>query len=124
MSDINVVLLTGNLTKDPELKYTPSGMAVCDYTIAVNGYKKDKAEGEKDPVSFVDCVSFNKQAEAISQYQKKGSMLTVSGKIKQERWEKDGQKHSRIKIMVSRVKFSQKSKDTKVADKSDSAIPF
>jgi single-strand DNA-binding protein len=107
MAGINVVVLSGNLTRDPELKALPSGTAVCDLGLAVNGYVANK--GPK--VDFFDVTCFGKVAEAVAQYLTKGSHIAISGRLEQQRWEnKDGQKRTKIKVVADRIEFPSKGK--------------
>jgi len=99
-NDLNRVVLIGRLTKDPELKYTPSNTAVCSFSLANNKtYVKD---GEKkDSVSFFNCIAWAKLGEVIAQYCKKGKQLAVEGRIQQRSWDdKDGNKRSTVEIVV------------------------
>lgn len=95
MSDINSVVLCGRVTKDAELKYTSGGTAVSEISIAVNRYAgKDKGE----EVSFFEVNLWGKTAEALVQYLTKGRQIVVQGELRQERWEKDGQKQSKVTV--------------------------
>jgi len=107
MANVNIVVLAGNLTRDPELRHTPSGAAVCDFSLAVNRRWTDNAGQKKEDVSFIDCVAWAKTAELVSTYLKKGSAALVEGEIRQERWEDNatGGQRSRIKVNVARVQF-------------------
>ena len=99
---MNQEIITGNLTADPELRYSNSGMAICNFSIAYNHYKKDK----DDEVSFFNCVAFNKTAETIAQHFKKGGKILIHGELKQSRWTTDdGQKRSKVEIIVQRFEF-------------------
>ena len=99
-NDLNNVILVGRITAEIELAYTPSGAAYSNFSLAVNRKYNDKEE-----VSFINCTSWNKTAEIMSQYCKKGSQVAVSGELIQDRWEKDGQKQSKIKVVVRNVQF-------------------
>jgi single-strand DNA-binding protein len=104
MNDLNQVTIEGRLTRDPELSYTPAGTAVCKLSLAVNrSYKKD--DEWKEEVSYVDVTAWAKTAEAVCNRLHKGNGAVVSGYLKQERWEKDGQKHSRMGVVADRVIF-------------------
>jgi single-strand DNA-binding protein len=102
------VIIIGNITRQPELKYTPSGVAVCEFGIAIN--KKRKGE---DKVCFLDIVSFNKTAEFVQKYFSKGSEILVEGEHDQDIWDdKDtGKKRSKIKIIANQVNFVGKKAD-------------
>ena len=98
-------IITGNITRDPELRTTPSGSQVCSFSVAVNRNYKDSSGESKEDVSFIDCSAWGKAAEIISQYAKKGTGILVSGRLDQRSWEKDGQKHSRVEIVVEDFNF-------------------
>lgn len=101
----NQVTVGGNLTRDIEIKYTPSGMAVCDISLAVNERRKSGNE-YIDEVSYVDCTAFGKTAEVMEKYLGKGSSVLIGGKLKQERWQdKDGHNRSRLKVIVDRMQM-------------------
>ena len=115
----NKIILIGNLTKDPELRYTPQGTAVASFRIAVNS--KIKQQGElKDETLFIGVVVFGKQAESAGQYLSKGRSVLVEGRLQERSWEKDGQKHSRMEVVASSVRFL--SKKTGTAETGDSAL--
>ena len=98
MTDINIVSVVGRLARDMELKYTTSGMAVANFSIAVNRSRK---QGDQwvDEASFFECSLFGKQAEALKPYLKKGQQVAISGFLKQERWQgQDGNNHSVVRI--------------------------
>lgn len=106
MASYNRVILIGNLTKDPELRRTPSGTAVCDLRIAVNDSYRNK-EGERiERALFVDVVVWDKQAEACNQYLKKGNPLFVEGRLQYEEWKTpQGESRNRLRIVASRTQF-------------------
>jgi single-strand DNA-binding protein len=99
---INHVVLVGNLTRNAELKYTNSGMAISAFAIAVNMRRK-KDEQWVDEAHFFDIEYFGKGAEAVNQYLVKGKQVGVEGSLRQDRWEKDGQARSKVKITASNV---------------------
>lgn len=107
MPNVNIVVLAGNLVRDPELRHTPGGAAVCDFALAVNRRWTDNAGQKKEEVSFIDCTAWAKTAELVSTYLRKGSAALVEGEIRQERWEDSatGGQRSRIKVNVARVQF-------------------
>ncbi len=95
------VIIMGNLTRDPELRTTPSGSQVCSFSVAVNRNYKDQ-----DQTSFFDCSAWGKVGETIAQYTHKGSGILVSGRLDQRSWEdKEGQKRSRVEINVDDFTF-------------------
>jgi single-strand DNA-binding protein len=104
MSDLNSVNLIGRLTRDAELKYTSGGTAVCKFAIAVNRKKKD-GENWVDEASFFDIVLWGRQGEALNQYLVKGKQVGVKGELRQERWEQDGQKRSRIEVVAMDIQL-------------------
>lgn len=103
---LNKVFLMGNLTRDPELKYTPQGTAVCDFAIAVNEKFKAKDGSWQDKVHYIDIVAWARQAETCGEYLKKGRPVFVEGRLQQDRWEQpDGQKRNKIRVNAIRVVF-------------------
>jgi single-strand DNA-binding protein len=107
MPNANLVVLMGHLTADPELRYTPQGAAVCDFTIASNR-RYTKEDGEKqEEVVFVDVTAWRRQAETCAEYLKKGSCAHVEGRLVQESWEdkETGKKRSKLKIVANSVQF-------------------
>ena len=109
MANFNKVILAGNLTRDPELRYTPKGTAVARITLAINRtYGGGEGGGEKkEEVSFVDVDVWGRQAEVISQYMKKGRPLLVEGRLKQDTWEDKNtkQKQSKLKVVLESFSF-------------------
>src|ERR1700733_21176 len=108
MASFNRVILVGNLTRDPELRYTPKGTAVARITLAVNRTFTSGEGGEKkEEVSFVDVDVWGRQAEVISQYMKKGRPLLVEGRLKQDTWEDKNtkQKQSKLKVVLESFSF-------------------
>jgi single-strand DNA-binding protein len=99
---INHVVLVGNLTRNAELKYTNGGMAISTFSIAVNQRRK-KDEQWVDEAHFFDVEYFGKAAEAVNQYLVKGKQVGVEGSLRQDRWEKDGQPRSKVKITASNL---------------------
>jgi single-strand DNA-binding protein len=104
MASFNRVILVGNLTRDPELRYIPSGTAVSDISIAVNDRVK-RGDQWVDEVSYVDITMWGRTAEIANEYLSKGSPVLIEGRLKQDRWEKDGQKHSKLKVTCDRMQM-------------------
>jgi len=104
MTDTNLVVLIGRLTRDAELKYTQGGMPVCKFSIAVNKSKKNGDTWE-DVANFFDIVLWGKQGETLNQYLVKGKQVAVEGELHQNRWEQDGQSRSKVEIMASNVQL-------------------
>lgn len=99
-------IIVGNVTRDPELRSTPSGAQVCSFSVAVNRNYRDNSGNNQESVSFIDCSAWGRPAEIIAQYAKKGSGILVSGRIEQRSWEdKDGQRRSRVEIVVEDFNF-------------------
>jgi single-strand DNA-binding protein len=108
VTGFNKVILIGNLTKNPELRYTPSGTPVASFGLAVNR-KFRQADELKDEVCYVDIVVFGKQAEHCGQYLSKGNGVIVDGRLQQRRWEtEDGQKRSKHEVVAQTVTFLPK----------------
>ncbi len=105
MASFNKVMLMGNLTRDPEVRYTPSGMAVADIRLAVNRRYRTADGQERDDTCFVNVTVWAKQAETCGQYLKKGRPVFVEGRLKFDEWEKDGQKLNRLSVVAERVQF-------------------
>ena len=98
---INRYIATGNLTREPELRRTANGMAVLNIGIAVNDRRKNQQSGEwEDYPNFLTCVMFGTRAESVSGYLHKGSKVAIEGKLRFSQWEKDGQKRSKIEVMI------------------------
>ena len=106
MANLNKVFLIGNLTRDPDLRYTPGGTAVANLGIAVNRKFKDSSGELKEEVCFLTVTVWDKQAEACCQYLKKGRPVFVEGVLQSRFWETgDGQKRSAIDVRAERVQF-------------------
>ena len=100
-------IITGNLTRDPEMRNTTSGAAVCSFTVAVNRTFRDGSGNQQEAVSFFDCSAWGKPGEIINQYAKKGTGILVSGRLDQRSWDdkNTGQKRSRYEIVVEDFNF-------------------
>jgi single-strand DNA-binding protein len=106
MASFNKVIFMGNLTRDPELRYTPGGLAVCNFDIAVNSSYKSQKEDGKDETLFIRIVTFNKQAENCGQYLKKGRPVFVEGRLSISNWQgEDGVKRYRTEVVAQSVQF-------------------
>ncbi len=103
---INRVIISGNLTRDPELRQTQSGMPVLGLGVAVNDRRKNQTTGEwEDYPNFIDCTMFGSRAEALSRYLSKGTKVAIEGKLRWSQWERDGQKRSKIEVIVDELEF-------------------
>ena len=106
MASLNKVLLIGNLTRDPELRYIPSGSAVASFTLAINRVYKLQTGEKKEEVSFVRVVVWGRMAETCGEYLKKGSPAFVEGRLQSRSWDgPDGQKRSTIEVIATSVQF-------------------
>src|SRR5439155_9423410 len=107
MANFNKVILAGNLTRNPELRYTPKGTAVARFTLAINRNYTTETGEKKEEVSFVDVDAWARQAEVIAQYMKKGRPLLVEGRLKQDTWEDKNthQKQSKLKVVLEGFSF-------------------
>lgn len=103
----NKVILMGNLTRDPEVRTTPSGQSVANFSIAVNRTWKGQDGNTQEAVSYIDCVAWGKTGEIIAQYMQKGRSLLVSGRLDQRSWDdkETGQKRSKVEVVVEDFNF-------------------
>lgn len=104
MASYNRVILVGNLTRDPELRYIPSGTAVSEIGLAVNDRVK-KGDQWVDETTFVDVTLWARTAEVASQYLSKGSSVLIEGRLKLDSWEKDGQKRSKLRVIADKMQM-------------------
>lgn len=105
MASLNKVIIIGNLTRDPEKRVTPSGMAVVELRLAVNRRYKSNTGEERDEVCYLDVTVWGRTGEACAEYLRKGSSVLVEGRLKMDQWEKDGQKRSKISVVAEVVQF-------------------
>ena len=103
---INRVNISGNLTRDPEMRGTTGGTSVLSFGVAVNDRRRNQQTGEwEDYPNFVDCVMFGTRAEAISRYLSKGTKVAIEGKLRYSSWERDGQRRSKLEVIVDEIEF-------------------
>lgn len=102
---INQVMLTGNLTRDPELRSTASGTSVMKFGIAVNDRVKNNQGEWEDYPNFIDCTMFGKRAEGVSRYLSKGGKVAIKGRLRYSQWEKDGEKRSKLEVIVDEIEL-------------------
>lgn len=103
---INRVNISGNLTRDPELRATASGTQVLSFGVAVNDRRRNPQTGDwEDYPNFVDCTMFGTRAEAVSRYLSKGSKVAIEGKLRYSSWERDGQRRSKLEVIVDEIEF-------------------
>lgn len=104
MADINQVVLVGRLTRDSVLKYTTSGGAICNFSVAVNRRRKSGEEWI-DEASFFDIALFGRQGESLSRYLQKGKQVAIQGDLRQYCWEKDGQNYSKVGVVANNIQL-------------------
>jgi single-strand DNA-binding protein len=105
MASYNRVILVGNLTRDPELRYIPSGTAVSDLGLAVNDRRKTASGEWVDETTFVDVTLWGRTAEVASEYLGKGSSVLIEGRLKLDTWEKDGKKNSKLRVICEKMQM-------------------
>lgn len=116
---INRVIISGNLTRDPELRSTASGMPVLQFGVAVNDRRKNSQTGEwEDYPNFVDCTMFGARAEGVAKYLAKGTKVSIEGKLRYSAWESDGQRRSKLEVIVDEIEFLSRSEGASSANTS------
>jgi len=130
MNDTNFFVLIGRITRDAEIRYSNGGMAISQFSIAVNTTKKN-GDSYEDEVNFFDSALFNKRAESLNQYLTKGQQVAITGVLKQDRWEQEGQKRSKVKLICNDIQLlggKQNSQQNQAPSSGgvddDSEIPF
>ena len=114
MANFNKVILAGNLTRDPELRYTPKGSAIADLSLAINRSWKSESGETKEEVTFVDVAAYGRTAEVIAQYLKKGRPLLIEGRLKLDQWDdkQTGQKRSKLRVVCENFQFLDSGRPT------------
>ncbi len=102
---INQVMLMGNLTRDPELRNTPSGQSVCSFSLAINRSWQDQSGQAQEAVDYFDVVAWGKLGELVNQYLSKGRKCLVQGRLSQRSWEQEGQKRNKVEVVATDVTF-------------------
>ena len=103
---INRAAISGNLTRDPELRRTQGGIAILSFCVAVNERRKNSKTGEwEDYANYIDCTMFGNRAEGLSDKLSKGSKVCIEGKLRWSQWERDGQKRSKVTVVVDELDF-------------------
>lgn len=103
---INRVVISGNITRDAELRQTASGMAVLGFSVAVNDRRKNQqTEQWEDYPNYIDCSMFGTRAEKIAPYLSKGTKVAIAGKLRWSQWERDGQMRSKVEVIVDEIEF-------------------
>ena len=109
---INRVCISGNLTRDPEIRSTAGGTSVMGFGVAVNERRKNAQTGEwEDYPNFVDCTLFGRRAEALERYLSKGSKVAIEGKLRWSQWESDGQRRSKLEVVVEEIELMSRRED-------------
>lgn len=125
MSSFNRVILVGNLTREPELRVTPRGTAICQFGIATNRRFKDEAGNQREEVTFVDVEAWGKAAELVAKYLSRGSQALVEGRLKLDQWEEKttGQKRQKLKVVLESVQFLGRPKSDEPAPSTEKMTP-
>lgn len=124
---INKCQLSGNISRDPEIRQTASGMPVLTFGLAVNERQKNSRTGEwEDYTNWIDCTMFGKRAESVHKWLEKGKKVFVDGKLRYSQWERDGQKRSKIEVIVEDIDFgfTNETKKSRAQESSYDDIPF
>lgn len=119
---INRVNISGNLTRDPELRATQGGTSILTFGVAVNDRRKNPQTGQwEDYPNFIDCVVFGSRAEPLTKFLSKGSKVAIEGKLRYSQWEKDGGKRSKLEVIVDEIEFLSGSKTQNQAQRQQQA---
>lgn len=109
MANINKAFISGNLTRDADLRMTQGGMAILSIGVAVNDRRKNPQTGQwEDVPNYIDCAMFGNRAQSIAPYLTKGTKVYVEGKLRWSQWERDGQKRSKVEVVVDEIEFGQR----------------
>jgi len=123
MASLNKIFLLGNLTRDPELRYTPSGTAVSTFGLAVNR-RYGQGDERKEEVCFIDIVAFGRQAEITGEYLRKGRMALIEGRLRWRSWEsQDGQKRSKHEVVADMVHLMPRTRDEGTTGRAGPELP-
>ena len=123
-ANLNKVLMIGNLTRDPELRYIPSGSAVATFTVAVNRVYKDQAGEKKEQTSFIRVVVWGRRAEVCGEYLTKGSPVFVEGRLQSRDWQtQDGQKRNTVEVVADNIQFLRGANSKGAQDKQAAPAP-
>lgn len=121
MANLNRVFLIGNLTRDPEVRYIPSGKAVADMHLAINRKYKTATGEDREDTCFIAVVAWGRQAETAGEYLSKGSSIFVEGSLRFEQWESNGEKRTRIRVNADRIQFLDRLKRKEFGDAPEEA---
>ena len=119
--DYNKVIIGGTLVRDPELRYTPGGTAVCEFGIAINERWTDRDGGKQERTTFADVTAFGRTAEVIAEYFRKGGQIMIEGKLQTDEWQdkNSGQKRSKLKVVANGFQFVNKNEGGGSAPRGD-----
>lgn len=101
----NQVILMGNLTRDPEVRNTPSGQSVCSFSLALNRTWKDQSGNQQEAVDYIDVVAWGQLGERVGQYLQKGRRCLVTGRLQSRSWDQEGQKRTKVEVLATDVTF-------------------
>ena len=126
--DYNKAIISGRLTRDPECRAMPSGQPFCSFTVATNRTYTDKQGQKQQQTEFHNVIAWGKQADIISQYAKKGTMILVDGRLQTRSWEQDGKKHYKTEVVVDSFRLGPKSskpagEETPIVSSEEEAAP-
>ena len=123
---INRVNISGNLTRDSELRSANNGTAILNFSVAVNDRRKNASGEWEDVPNYVDCVVFGTRATALNRMLKKGTKVAIEGKLRWSSWEKDGQRRSKLEVIVDELELmnAPKQKQAAPVDANDDDMPF
>ena len=123
MANMNRVFLAGNLTRDPEIRYTQGGKAIADLNLAVNRRYKTSSGELKEDTCFVNIVAWERQAELAGEYLRKGSSVLIEGSLRLDQWEANGEKRSRLRVVADRIQFLDRLKKNETGDAPETDSP-
>ena len=125
MANFNKVILAGNLTRDPEMRYTPKGMAIASFGMAINRTHTSETGEKKEEATFVDVTAFGRTAEVISQYLKKGRPILIEGRLKYDTWDdkQTGQKRSKLAVVADGFQFLDSGRQGEGVPAPEGALP-
>ena len=122
---INRVVISGNLTRDPELRKTAGGLPVLGFSVAVNDRRKNPSTDEwEDYPNFVDCTLFGARAASVAKFLSKGAKVAIEGKLRWSQWEKDGQKRSKLEVIVDELEFMSRDNGNQASTKPKDASAY
>ena len=122
---INRVVISGNLTSDPELRQTAGGLPVLGFSVAVNDRRKNQSTDEwEDYPNFVDCTMFGARADSVAKFLSKGAKVAIEGKLRWSQWEKDGQKRSKLEVIVDELEVMSRANGNQASNQPQDASAY